>query len=55
MMTKYKCQPCGYIYDSEKGDPDQNVKPGTLLEDLPDEWICPICFIDKSGFEEIPE
>ena len=33
---KYECEPCGYIYDPEVGDPDNGVAPGTAFEDLPD-------------------
>jgi rubredoxin len=41
-MTKFKC-PCKYTYDPEKGDPKQNIPPGTPFEDLPDTWRCPRC------------
>jgi len=44
---------CGYIYLSEKGDPDNGVKPGTLFEDLPEEWVCPQCGVDKNFFEKL--
>lgn len=50
-MKKYKCIPCGYIYDPAVGDPDNGVSPGTAFEDLPDDWACPICFVDKDEFE----
>lgn len=50
-MKKYKCIPCGYIYDPEKGDPDSNIAPGTAFEDLPDDWACPECFAGKDDFE----
>jgi rubredoxin len=30
-MTKFKC-PCKYTYDPEKGDPKQNIPPGTPFE-----------------------
>jgi len=50
---KYKCTVCGYIYDSELGDPDGDVKPGTPFEELPDDWVCPVCGVGKSEFEKI--
>ena len=50
-MDKYVCEVCGYIYDPEKGDPDNGIEPGTKFEDLPDEWICPICGATKENFE----
>lgn len=37
-MEKYVCQPCGYVYDPENGDPDGGIAPGTAFEDLPDLW-----------------
>jgi flavin reductase (DIM6/NTAB) family NADH-FMN oxidoreductase RutF/rubredoxin len=44
---KYRCPACGYIYDPEKGDPDSGIKPGTPFEDLPDDWVCPLCGTEK--------
>ena len=34
-MKKYVCEPCGYVYDPEVGDPDSGIEPGTAFEDLP--------------------
>lgn len=51
-MKKYVCGPCGYEYDPEVGDPDSGIAPGTAFEDLPEDWVCPICGMDKSVFEE---
>jgi len=48
---KYRCIICGYIYDPEKGDPDNDIEPGTSFEDLPDDWVCPDCGAGKSEFE----
>lgn len=52
---KYVCQGCGYIYDPAKGDPDNGVKPGTAFADLPEDWTCPDCGVDKSMFEPYNE
>lgn len=51
-MVKYKCTVCGYIYDPEKGDPDNGVKPGTPFEQIPDDWVCPVCGVGKDKFEK---
>jgi rubredoxin len=51
-MKKYECTACGYIYDPEVGDPDNGIDPGTAFEDLPDDWVCPVCSADKNMFEE---
>ena len=52
-MAKWDCQVCGYIYDPEIGDPDNDIKPGTAFEDLPEDWVCPECGADKSMFSKI--
>lgn len=50
-MKKYVCSVCGYVYDPDKGDPDNGVDPGTLFEELPDDWVCPVCGASKDQFE----
>lgn len=50
-MQKYVCIPCGYVYDPEEGDPDNGIKKGTPFEQLPEDWVCPVCFADKDQFE----
>ena len=52
-MDKYFCNPCGYTYDPEKGDPEHGIKPGTAFEDLPDDWCCPICGVTKDMFMRV--
>ena len=52
-MAKYECTVCGYIYDSENGDPDGGIKPGTPFEDIPDDWVCPVCGASKDQFEKL--
>ncbi len=48
-MEKYEC-PCGYIYDPEVGDPEGGIAPGTKWEDIPDDWVCPVCGLGKDAF-----
>ena len=52
-MKKYQCEICGYIYDPVKGDPDSGIQPGTAFEDIPDDWVCPLCMVDKNDFSPI--
>jgi rubredoxin len=52
-MEKYICTNCGYIYDPAIGDPDNGVEAGTAFEDLPDDWICPICYVGKDMFDPL--
>ena len=54
-MNKYECEPCGYIYDPEIGDPESRIAPGTAFEDIPDDWACPICSVDKSMFVKVED
>jgi rubredoxin/flavin reductase (DIM6/NTAB) family NADH-FMN oxidoreductase RutF len=54
-MAKYKCSVCDYVYDPELGDPEGGITPGTPFEDLPDDWVCPVCGADKSQFEKVEE
>jgi rubredoxin len=49
-MQKYVCNVCGYIYDPEEGDPDNGVEPGTSFDDLPEDWVCPLCGAAKEDF-----
>ncbi|MDD4294711.1 MAG: rubredoxin [Candidatus Omnitrophica bacterium] len=51
-MKKYKCTACGYIYDPAVGDPENGVEPGTDFADVPNDWVCPLCGVDKTQFEE---
>ena len=50
-MEKYVCSVCGYVYDPAVGDPDNGVEPGTAWEDVPEEWVCPLCGVGKDSFE----
>ena len=52
-MKKYVCDVCGYIYDPEKGDPENGIEPGTAFEDLPEDWVCPLCAVGKDEFSEL--
>lgn len=54
-MKQYSCIPCGYIYDPELGDPVSGIAPGTVFEDLPDDWQCPVCGVGKEDFEPVEE
>ena len=51
-MDKWKCSVCGYVYDPAAGDPDSGIAPGTPFEQIPDNWVCPICGAAKDMFEK---
>ena len=50
-MEKYVCTVCGYVYDPALGDPGNGITPGTAFNDLPDDWVCPLCGVGKEDFE----
>lgn len=52
-MTKYECEPCGYVYDPAVGDPDGGIAPGTAFADIPDDWMCPVCGVGKDFFSPV--
>ncbi|PNV79154.1 MAG: rubredoxin [Dictyoglomus turgidum] len=52
-MGKYRCVVCGYVYDPEEGDPEGNIPPRTPFEELPEDWVCPVCGADKSMFKPV--
>ena len=52
-MERFICINCGYIYDPEKGDPENDVPPGTAFDDLPQDWVCPLCYVEQDQFDEL--
>ena len=51
IMKKYVCSVCGWVYDPEIGDADGGIEPGTPFEDIPYDWVCPLCGVGKDDFE----
>ena len=51
-MSKYVCDVCGWVYDEEIGDIDNDIDAGTEFEDLPDDFACPLCGVGKDSFSE---
>ncbi|MGC8851114.1 MAG: rubredoxin [Candidatus Micrarchaeia archaeon] len=54
-MAKWICRVCAYVYDEEKGDEANGVPRGTKFEDLPDDWVCPLCGVPKQQFEKLSD
>lgn len=48
----YVCRNCGWFYDPAQGDPENGIKPGTPFEELPADWVCPICNVKKTCFDD---
>lgn len=52
-LKKYQCLVCGYIYDPAEGDAPKSIEAGTSFDDIPDDWVCPICGVGKDEFKSI--
>lgn len=52
---RWICDACGYIYDEAIGDPDSGLAPGTRYQDIPDDWMCPLCGMAKSDLRLLPD
>ncbi|WP_292370032.1 rubredoxin [Methanoregula sp. UBA64] len=57
-LMRYRCRLCGYIYSPLRGEPQHGIPAGTPFEDLPEDYVCPVCGyqgkgkIGKWGFDE---
>jgi len=51
-MERYECL-CGYVYNEAAGIPDDGIAPGTKWEDIPEDFICPLCGMGKDGFTKM--
>lgn len=47
------CMLCGFIYDEAQGWPAENISPGTLWNDVPENWVCPECGAAKADFQMV--
>lgn len=55
IKMKYVCDVCGWIYDETVGDADLGIAPGTKFEELPEDFLCPLCSVGKDFFSEMGE
>ncbi|AJC50172.1 rubredoxin [Coxiella endosymbiont of Amblyomma americanum] len=51
MFKKYVCLLCGFVYEEEKGWPEDGIAPGTKWSDVPGNWVCPECGAMKADFQ----
>ncbi|MBR4295551.1 MAG: rubredoxin [Clostridia bacterium] len=54
-MKKFVCQLCGYVYDERIGDLENGIESETEFDEIPKDWVCPLCGASKDDFEEIDE
>ena len=50
-MKNYVCELCGYVYRPALGDEETGIEPGTEFDDIPEDWVCPLCGASKEDFE----
>ena len=50
---KYVCDVCGWVYDELKGSEENGVAPGTAFDDLPEDFVCPLCGVPKENFSKV--
>ena len=53
VMKNYVCNVCGFEYNPTVGLPNQGIEPGTAFEDLPEDFVCPVCGVGKSEFSPV--
>ncbi|MBC8584324.1 rubredoxin [Youxingia wuxianensis] len=51
-MAEYVCTVCGFVYNEEEGYPEAGIAPGTKWEDVPEDFVCPLCGVGKDMFEQ---
>lgn len=54
-MKRFVCELCGYAYDVKEGDPENGVEPETEFDEIPSNWVCPLCGASKDDFAEVDE
>ena len=52
-MKKWRCLVCDFVYDEEKGLPEEGIAPGTRWDDVPASWTCPDCGAGKADFQMV--
>jgi rubredoxin-NAD+ reductase len=52
-MDMHICNVCGWVYDESKGLPAYGISPGTKWEDLPEDFVCPLCTAEKEVFMSV--
>ena len=52
-MDKYVCDLCGWVYDPAVGVEESGIPAGTKFEDLPEDFVCPLCGATKDQFSKM--
>lgn len=46
----YICNICGFEYDESLGYIEGGIAANTLWQDVPEDFVCPLCGVPKSQF-----
>lgn len=52
-MDSYVCNVCNWEYDPAQGAPEADVPAGTAWEDVPEDFVCPLCGVGKDEFSRV--
>ncbi len=47
----YECTQCKYIYNPKFGNEKAGIARGTQFDELPEDWVCPVCGEGKDMFQ----
>ncbi len=50
-----QCRVCWYVYEPEKGCPENGIPPETPFTALPAHWDCPRCGAERDTFLPVSE
>jgi rubredoxin len=53
LKMRYICTCCGYIYDPAQGDELNSILPGVEFDNLPEAWVCPLCYATQDKFDPL--
>jgi rubredoxin len=53
LSERYICANCGYIYNPITGDPMNAIPPATIFDELPEQWVCPMCYATQDQFDPL--
>ena len=51
----HQCSQCGTVYDASMGDSELGIAAGTMFEELPNDYQCPLCEGGKEEYIEVEE
>lgn len=48
----YVCNVCGWVYVVSDGLPEKGIAPATNWQDVPEDFLCPVCNVNKDQFSK---